>query len=187
MSLKFNAIAPILAGLLALSCGRSAQPASDPMFGAPLSAEADAYLTACNTEFNAKQEELHSKYLKDTGSYDADLEKGTIQFQRAGKPVLVFDVQVIGSVSKSDKNWEWAWNNPNVPANLSRDSANVKIIGERLGLPYLTSGFAPVPDDMFPRYLSGIALKVSMAIGVYEAADGDLTLFMLLSNPRDGA
>ncbi|MBX7256631.1 MAG: hypothetical protein K1Y02_09745 [Candidatus Hydrogenedentes bacterium] len=189
MALRRNAITAILPVLLAFSCERATQqaPADTPMFGAPLSKEAEEYLAVCKAEYMAKQEELESKYLKGVSSYDIDFDTGVIHFNRPGKPALAFDIQAVGSVSREYNNWEWAWNNPSIPANISRESANVKIIGERFGLPYLKEGFAPVDDEEFAYYVSSIALKISESAGVYIAKSDNLEIYLLLRNPRDAS
>jgi hypothetical protein len=49
----------------------------------------------------------------------------------------------------------------------------------------LDRDFTPVPSETFPLYLSGIAMKLSDAIFVWQANSGDLTVYLLLSNPRE--
>jgi hypothetical protein len=68
---------------------------------------------------------------------------------------------------------------------LKKASALVKPIGEKYGIRYLTEGFVAIPDEDFPAYLSGIALKASGALGVYRAEYGDFDFYWLLSNPRE--
>jgi hypothetical protein len=170
---------------LAAACAGQREFADSSLFSTPLSPEADAFLTMCNEEYNQKQKELHERYLSDVERYDADLERGVVTFRKKSGRILEFDVQVVGSVNRSDQEWEWAWNNPNVAAELSRASAGAKAIGEKYGIRYLTEGFVPVPEKAFPSYLSGITLKTSGAVGVYSAEYGDLELYWLLSNPRE--
>jgi hypothetical protein len=170
---------------LAAACKGQGEFTDSSLFSTPLSPEADAFLTACNEEYNQKQKELHERYLGDVERYDADLKEGVVTFRKKSGHILEFDVQVVGSMSRSDQEWEWAWNNPNVAAELSRASAEVKAVGEKYGIRYLTAGFVPVPDEVFPSHLSAIALKTSGAIGVYTAKYEDLELYWLLSNPRE--
>jgi hypothetical protein len=170
---------------LVAACKGQSEFADSSLFSAPLSPEADAFLTTCNEEYNQKQEELHKRYLGDVERTDADLKRGIVTFRKKSGRILEFDMQAVGSVSRSDQTWEWAWNNPNVDAELSRASAEVKAVGEKYGIRYLTEGFVPVPDKAFPAYLSGIALKTSGAVGVYSAEYGDLELYWLLSNPHE--
>ncbi len=52
----------------------------------PLSDEADEFLTACNEEYNAKQQELFEKFLPDYDRWDTDLEQGIVMVHVAGRP-----------------------------------------------------------------------------------------------------
>ena len=67
---------------------------------------------------------------------------------------------------------------------MPRDALND--VGRKYGLKYLMSGVVPVADKQLPHYLSGIAMKIRGAIGVYEATFEDLRIYLLLRNPREG-
>lgn len=165
------------------------QPVALPgeVFGNPISKEADEYLTETSHYLKVKQETFRATYLSDVTWYDMDLDKGIMRFKRGDRPSLLMDVQVVGSVRHSDKSWEWAWHDPNVPHALSRDSAKVKEIGRRNDLLYLLRGLIPLLDENFPWYLTGIALRESPALGVYVSHAQESDIYMLLTNPRDGA
>ncbi len=51
---------------------RFSVPELEAMFPAPLSDEADAFLTSCNTEFNQKQKAFEETWLADYTRYDID-------------------------------------------------------------------------------------------------------------------
>jgi hypothetical protein len=159
----------------------------EEVFGNPISKEADEYLNETQHFLKVKQETFRITYLSDVTSYDVDLVKGIIRFERGDRPPLLMDVQVVGSVRHSDKSWEWAWHNPNIPHALSRDSAKVKEIGRRYDLRYLVRGLIPARDETFRWYLTGIALHESQALGVYVSHAQESDMYMLLTNPRDGA
>jgi hypothetical protein len=168
--------------LLPTSCSRTAD---ENLFSTPLTKEADEFLTNCNLEFNAKQTAFYNRWLVDEERYDVDLEKGVFRLTRRAKPLVFFDVQVLGSHSRKDNSWEWAWNNPNVSPRLARASAQLKDVGTKYGLRYLQVGFVPVPIKEFPLYVGGIAMKVSGFIGLYRAEYGELDIYLLLNNPRE--
>lgn len=187
----------VLIVVLLLACGagylavrhfqnrpRSKQaPDADLIFGAPLSEAADAFLTASNVEFNRKQSQFHEKWLADYDRYDIDTQGCRLTLTR-GPSRILFDTQSLGSVCKSDSTWQWSWHNPNVPERASHATAELKTVGEKYGLPYLQKGIIPVPNERFPAFLGGIALKVTQMEGLFVAVEGDMEYYFLLSNPQ---
>lgn len=157
-------------------------PDSDQIFGTPLSEAADAFLTESNVEFNRKQAEFHSKWLTGYDRYDIDAQGGKLTLTR-GDTRIHFDVQALGSVSKGDSTWQWSWHNPNVPEQASRASAELKAVGAKYGLPYLQKGIVPLPNEQFPWYLGGIALKVTNLEGIFVAHAGEMEYYFLLAHP----
>jgi len=160
-------------------------PSEAQVFGAPLSPEADAYLTECNVQFNEKQEKLHRDWLRTYSRYDVDFPKGVLKITRADA-IVTFDIQLVGSARGKDRTWEWAWNNPGIPKAMSEASAKAREAGNKYQLPYLMRGMVPLRDaESFPWFLSGVALRNSSAVGVYRGASGDMQYFFLLFNPRE--
>jgi hypothetical protein len=188
LSTMASLIASVITALGLSGCSKDSQrmPQPEELFGTPLSEEADQFLTACNTEFNEKQQALHERWLAGHERYDVDLERGVLSLSRMNRAPILFDVEVVGSFSSSGNSWEWAWNNPNVAQSIAVPRAPLAAVGQEYGLKYLLSGFVPVPEKRFPYYLSGIALKVRGALGVYEVPSEDLVIFLLLRNPREG-
>ena len=76
---------------------------------ASLTDEADQFLTACNVEYNEKQDELMDELVSGHNRWDADLEQGTLRFAWPEGRTLVFDVEVVGSFSPATRTWEWGW------------------------------------------------------------------------------
>jgi hypothetical protein len=153
-------------------------------FSGSLSFEADAFLAASNTEFNKKQQDLHEKYLAGQKRYGIDLESGvlTVTLER---DKVDFDVKLLGSCRGRDNSWEWAWNNPNVDRSQVLPKNVLKPLVDKYQLRYLAEGAVKLPNNKFPWYLGGIALKVSPdAVGIYEAVDGDMRYFFVLYSPR---
>jgi len=152
-----------------------------------LSPEADAFLTASNTEFNEKQKNLHERYLAGQKRYDIDLESGVLAVTREQDKVD-FDVKLLGSCRGRDNSWEWAWNNPNADQSQVFPRSILKPLADKYQLRYLAEGAVKLPNSKFPWYLGGIALKISPdAIGIYEATDGDMRYFFVLYRPRTSA
>ncbi len=160
-------------------------PPAEELFDTPLSAAADEFLTACNIDFNNKQQRLTEQWLSDCERYDVDFERGVLSIARKDGPAVIFDVALVGSHNRTEGVWEWAWNNPNVEASLAVPKSALAPIGREFQLKYLLSGFVPVPMEDFPWYLCGIALKVTGALGTYLATHGDVEYYLLLDNPSE--
>jgi hypothetical protein len=160
-------------------------PESSEVFDGQLSEEADLFLTTCNVEFNIKQKLLHKYWLVDFKRYDVDLKKGLLFITRSENPRYVFDVTSVGSCNLSAGNWEWSWNNPNVEQKIAVSKQTLVPVAKQYNLKYLMSGFVPVPNESFGWYLSGISMKITDAIGVYEVNYNELSSYLLLYNPRE--
>jgi len=161
-------------------------PSPEELFDTPLSDLADVFLTACSTEFNAKQKRLAEQWLTGCTRYDVDTERGLLQLSYESRPSVLFDATLVGSHNRSRGSWEWAWNNPNVAPSQALPKSTLAPVAEAHNLKYLLSGFVPVPMEEFPWYFCGIALKLTDALGVYQAVRGDVDFYLLLENPREG-
>jgi hypothetical protein len=156
---------------------------------APLTDEADEFLTACNVEFNEKQRELFEDSLAGHERWDADLEQGILWFTWPEGRKVVFDIEVVGSFSPATRTWEWGWNNPNIRRELAVPKEPLLEAGERYDLEYLRVGFFFVIKEIdlreFSFFLSGVALKIRGAVSAYEAPHDKGSLFVLLRDPRE--
>jgi Family of unknown function (DUF6882) len=158
------------------------------LYGAPLSEEADEFLTACSTERSEKQYALHQQWLADYDRYDVDLHRGILRFSSADRASLVFDVEAVGSSEASANTCVWAWNDPKVNQAVAVPRELLVEIGHKYGLKYLLSGLIAAPTPLilreFSSFLSGIGLRIRDALGVYEAKHDRGSIFLLLRNPR---
>jgi hypothetical protein len=154
-------------------------------FDAPLSPEADKFLAEATAEFNVKQESLHRDWRfgeEAEWNYDQSTERLSLVFADGAK--IEADGQILGSYSTSDGTWEWAWNNPHVSSQVSRDSKSVKAAGDRFAVPYLQLGKIPVPGPEMVSYLCAIGLKASDSAGIYEGEAGPIKVMIMLKNLR---
>ena len=113
-------------------------------------------------------------------------EQDTLEFKlldKNNKTIYAGDAQVIGTYSKPDGTWEWAWNNPNIEKKAAKDSLLAKNYGKKEGLEYLTSGIVDVlRKEDFAAYLAAIGLKLSKADFAYRGDTGPLVVYLLVSN-----
>lgn len=154
-------------------------------FNESLSPEADSLLAVACAEFNTKQAELKSIWrLDEYKRWGFSQDDGLIKLEFKDGAQLIADGQILGSYAKSDKSWEWAWNNPNVSDNVKGDSLAVKKLGDELNISYLVSGTTTVPSDVFISYLCAIGLKATGSIGIFRGSAGAIDIFISLKNPR---
>ena len=152
---------------------------------APLSPEADKYLGEATAEFNKKQEALRRDWrFDDYKQWGYDQFSGILKLDFADGAEFCADGQILGSYLAARQSWEWAWNNPNVEAPMTRDSQLVKQVGERLGISYLVAGMVPAPTEEFVSYLCAIGIKATDSIGVFRGAAGPVAVMLTLKNAR---
>ena len=154
-------------------------------FDAPLSPEADKFLGEANREFNGKQESLHRDWrFGEEAEWNYDQSTGLLSLKFADGASIEADGQILGSYSTTEGSWEWAWNNPHVSPEVSRDSKTVKAAGDRFGVAYMQLGKIPVPGPEMVSYLCAIGLKASASAGIYEGEAGPIKVMIMLKNLR---
>lgn len=178
-----------LASLVTSALGGTAGSghSGEELFDTPLSEAADAFLTACNTEFNAKQQRFVEQWLADGKEYYVDFARGLLRVGRESGPPVLFHAVLVGSHDRDSGIWEWAWNNPNAETSVALPKSALAGIGEEFNLKYLLSGFVPVPMEAFPLYLCGIALKATGGLGAHVATEGDMEYYLLVKDLAEGA
>ena len=154
-------------------------------FDAPLSKEADTFLSAAVTDFNSKQDALERNWqLSLFSQWEFDPVNSSISFHFDDGRKLSGDGQLIGTLCLKDDTFEWAWNNPRFPVESIRDSQSVKDMGRRLGITYLQAGMIPVPNDQFLSYLCAIFLKITNSVGMFRGGGDEVQPIIALKNLR---
>ena len=114
--------------------------------------------------------------------YQWSLNEAELVFQCEGDEV-VSDICVIGSVSRSEGTFCWAWANEAIPSRAQHNLTRVREFGEVWTLELLTkpewSGARPEGLEM-----AAVAGRILDADGIWIAETGDVTLFFALSNFR---
>jgi hypothetical protein len=156
--------------------------------GRPLSVEAAAFIQAARERYELEASRLRTEWqLDQAASMNADLATGVATYQFADGRSVVADLYVLGSWSRSAQSWEWAWNNPNVPAALKHGADRVRDIGQEIGIAEMTSGFVPAPTVDTGTWMAALAAKALETGGVVPLppeADADVVLFVALQNLR---
>jgi hypothetical protein len=154
-------------------------------FNAPMSPEADKFLSEATAEFNAKQASLRNDWRFDSyKKWGYDQFGGVLKLDFEDGAQFCADGQILGSYVASKLSWEWAWNNPNVEDAMKKDSLVVKQVGERLGISYLVTGMIPAPTEEFVSFLCAIGMKATDSIGVFRGNAGSVAVMITLKNPR---
>ncbi len=150
-------------------------------FDSPLTPDADKLLAEAVAEFDGKQQRLLSDWrMGEYIRWEFEPKTATLRFDFSDGPALRADAQLIGTFCVSDSSFEWAWNNPRFPPNITRDSFQVRREGDELGLAYLRKGMVPLPNETFLSYLCSVSIKVVDADGIFRGDGEDVhTLFTI--------
>ncbi len=102
---------------------------------------------------------------------------------RSESDEVVCDICVIGSVSRSEGTFCWAWANAAIPSGAQRDLARVREFGRVEALELLVRPQWPGgrPEGL---EMAAVAGRILDADGIWVAESGDVTLFFALSNFR---
>ena len=162
----------------------TANPDSDP----PLSPEADKFLAHAGAEYEEKKAALEQGEwrLASCAEWGFDMDAGVVSVGFEDGSQWQADGQLLGSFNPEDQTFQWAWDNPNISEQLTRDSRIVKELGECFGLPYLLAGGGcfSIPSPEFVAFLCAIALKATDSVGVMEADNEGMVSFIMLKNLR---
>ena len=133
---------------------------------------------------NSRNRAWIARYQLTGAPYVWDLNSATIAFDGTSNRVVA-DLCVVGTVSKAEGSFLWAWANEDIPAGAKHGLEKVRAFGDEFDLGLLTT----------PRHNGGraeglevlaIAGRVLDAAGVWVDERGDLTLFFALFNFRRG-
>lgn len=101
--------------------------------------------------------------------WDVDQPTGTIRFTFADK-VVTAPVQMLGSWSRANETFMWAWANPSVDESLSRDAARVKAFGERHDWSFLVADTVPANEEQAADMVA-VAFRITGATGFYRGGN----------------
>ncbi len=138
----------------------------------------------CHGELTEKQARLEHDYsLSKHERWDFDQETSSLVFSNKGVAIVVADVEFIGSISTKSDTWLWSWANFNLLPNVRTRIKAVRSFGEANGFPHLCVPKWPA-DRVDGWEMSGIAVNVLGAQGVYRAPSDNGFLFMAIMNLR---
>jgi hypothetical protein len=137
-------------------------------------------VTAAHAYLVARQESLKVDFgLSWHERWDWDADQGQIVFSDAGRPRVVAQVQLVGSVSRKSGTWLWSWANDSIQPKLRRDLPEVRRFGEHRGIWQLTTAKWEA-DEGDGWEMTAIAAYVLQARGAYRMPHEHLLTFAIL-------
>ena len=140
----------------------------------------DAWCEEAFETFRTKQNVLTETYkLASWQRYDYDVQAGTLTFSDEGRPKVLADIQVIGTIGSED--WLWGWANDNWPAVSTDGMRAVRDFGVEHGIEELTTEY--LESDDLPGLgwmLAAISARVLEAEGAYRAPSGAGAVYLLI-------
>jgi hypothetical protein len=163
------ALALLAAALFVLAgCGNAPQPPS---------AEFQQLLEMSMAELRLKTEAHTAWGLGKFDRWDIDQDIGDLVFSNEDGTTAVAPTQIIGSFSKSDNSWFWAWDNPSIVDALKQDSLVVKKYGEEHGIEKLTTPrWTGTEEDAWA--MAALAVKLCNKQGAYRGPGENSHVFM---------
>jgi hypothetical protein len=141
-------------------------------------------VTAGHDTLHAKHEHLEREYrLGKHERFDYDQASNQLVFSNAGKPAVIADIEIIGSVSKVSQTWLWSWSNFHMLPNVRTRIRAVRDYGIEHGFSRLTVAKWPA-DEVDGWEVSGIAAQVLDAQGVYRVPSQNTFMFMAMMSLR---
>ena len=131
---------------------------------------------------NSRNRAWVERYRLAGAPYFWDLNTATMAFDGTSSRTIA-DLCLVGTASKAEGTFLWAWANEGIPAEARRGLEKVRAFGEEFDLGLLTT---PEHKGGRAEGLEAVAIagRVLDADGVWVDERGDLTLFFALFNFR---
>jgi len=124
--------------------------------------------------------------ISDWPRWDYDMDACSLIFSEEGKPRVVAEVLLIGSLSDERNNWQWGWANTHWPKPVIAGMEEVRAFGETHAIEELTQGWVEDADDLNQRgwELSAVATRVLDGLGVYRPKTSNGAIFFMYRSIR---
>jgi hypothetical protein len=129
-----------------------------------------------------QQERLRSAFrIDDYDRYDWNQESGQLVFSRQGVPIVVADIQFVGSISLRSHTWMWSWANESLLEPVKERAREVRAYGEEHCLLKLACAcWSGQEEDGWQ--MAAIAAYLLKAQGAYRSPDEGRFSFLLMTN-----
>jgi hypothetical protein len=115
--------------------------------------------------------------------YDWDQERAELVFSNDGKPALVCDIVMVGSISVVTGTWLWSWANDSDLEQVKAPLRDVLAFGEERGFEKLAGAYWPGAEEDGWQ-MTAIAAKYLGAIGAYRTPKERGFTFMAITRAR---
>ena len=133
--------------------------------------------------FQARNRDWQSRSSLRAQPYRFDLDSATLTFDR-GSDLVVADLTVIGTTSRSEATFLWSWANESLPAIATTLASRVRAFGETNHLPLLTRSEWPGARPEGLEMLA-ISARILDAEGAFVHESGDVTFYFALFDFRE--
>jgi hypothetical protein len=130
--------------------------------------------------------QIYLQAMLGKAGWGLDLATGVLAFRRPHEATLQLNVQVIGTESDDSNTWLWGWANAEqgYRAELLLSSLEVKVQGDRLGVPELTTPELPLTSRVNGARIAAIASGICRAGCYFRAPYPRGVLYLLVRDPR---
>jgi hypothetical protein len=132
----------------------------------------------------ARQNELELHYrINSYPRYDWYQENAELVFSDKGKPVVVADVQFVGSISTRSGTWMWSWANASLLESAKSRIRQVRAYGEGHSILQLACACWE-GDEADGWEMTAISAFLLKAKGAYRSPDENGSTFMVMTDIR---
>lgn len=146
--------------------------------------EFEQFLDVALDELDQKQEALKASFgLGRYSRFWFDQPHGTLEFRdAAGVLKVVAGVIPVGSHSRRNKTWTWAWANDVMLPAMKKAAEPLRELTAVTGLKAFSNGTIPVEDDEMAWELTAMAIHHLGAIGAYKAPGQASDLYLAITS-----
>lgn len=130
-----------------------------------------------------RNRDWQSRFTLRAQPYRFDLDAATLTFDR-GSDLVVADLTVIGTTSRSEGTFLWSWANESLPVAATALATRVRVFGDENDLPLLTRPEWPAAHPEGLEMLA-VAARILDAEGTFVHESGEVTYYFALFDFRE--
>jgi uncharacterized protein DUF6882 len=138
----------------------------------------DEFVDECLKSLATIQNNNIAKYHLGDGTWNVDLEAGTITFTQSDQ-LVVAKIQVVGTLNNEKQTFMWAWDHPSIPKKLSENVTLLKQWGEVNSLPLFMNN-PIICDENQAWEFTALMCKFAKAEGAYIGRKDNISLFLIM-------
>lgn len=132
----------------------------------------------------AMQAELEAHYRVGTyPRYDWYQDPAELVFSDRGKPVVIADIQFVGSIATRSRSWMWSWANTSLLESAKSRIREVRTYGDTHSLLKLACGYWDA-DEVDGWEMTAVSAFLLKAKGAYRSPDERGFTFMVMTDVR---